>query len=118
MATTRTLADGAVTATVRGTPNPTTEYDYAAVANLEGPFDVLVRHSAEAAARDALSTRRDASWTWSEEGALVLEFTRGDPGYAAEVAAAVLDGFEEHFEAIRERADDPAFDDALAALER
>lgn len=116
MATTRTLADGAVTATLRGTPNPTTQYDYAAVVNLQGPFDVLIRQSAEAAAKDVLATRRDASWTWSEDGALVLQFTRGGPEYPAMVSSALLDAFENQFAAARRDADDPGFDEALAAI--
>lgn len=116
MTVTRSLAGDAITATLRGTSNPTPQYDYAVIINLTGPFDVLVRTSAEEAAKNTLATRPDASWSWSADGAMVIQFTRGDPEYAATVSAAFLRTFEDHFETARERADDPAFDQALAAL--
>lgn len=116
MTVTRSLAEDAITATLRGTRNPTTQYDYAVVINLTGPYDVLIRGSAESAAKEVLSTRRDASWTWSEDGALVIQFTRGDPENAASVSAAFLTTFQDRFETARDQADDPAFDQALTAL--
>lgn len=116
MATTRTLAGGAIEVTIRGTPRPETRYAYAAVMNLHGGLRSLIRQSAESAAKDVLASHRAASWTWDDDDILRLRFTRGDPADVAKVVEAVLDRLESQYETLCERFDDPSFDEAVASV--
>jgi hypothetical protein len=99
MARTYTLAGGDARITVRAIENPSTQYGYAVVVNLDGALATLLRRSAETAAKDVLASHRTASWTWLDGDALSIRITREDPAHAAEVIDEVLDGIEETFAA-------------------
>lgn len=115
MTTTRVLSDD-VTVALRGRTDPSTQYEYALIMDLRGPFPGLLRQAGEAAAKEILSGRRTASWSWLDDGALAVHFTRGTPQTAATVATELLETLPAHLDKVRADADDPAFDEALAAI--
>lgn len=115
MTTTRTISEN-LTVAFRGRTDPSTQYEYALIMDLRGPFPGLLRQVGEAAAKEILAGRRTASWSWLDDGALAVHFTRGTPETAANIAVELLETLPTQLEKIRTDADDPAFDEAFAAV--